>query len=117
MGSRRTRLRSRPEGGLRPRRRWLLERREREGDRPPEGDAAAESAAAGPQPAPAPPPQDERVRAEHAGDDDEHFDEHRWREAGGPEDRARYTCTCGYVWDTAVSASVTCPHCGAAQAW
>jgi hypothetical protein len=83
----------------------MLPRREREGDHSPEGDAAAESALARPQPAPADDPADEP------------FDEHRWRLAGGPEDRARYTCTCGYVWDTAVSASVTCPHCGAAQAW
>jgi hypothetical protein len=96
----------------------MLPRREREGDRSREGDAAAESAVARPQPSPAAPPLDEHVPADHVADaDDEHFDERRWRLAGGPEDRARYTCTCGYVWDTAVSASVTCPHCGAAQAW
>jgi hypothetical protein len=48
---------------------------------------------------------------------EEPADERRWREAGGPEDVAQYACTCGYVWQAAVSASVGCPHCGAAQAW
>ena len=41
----------------------------------------------------------------------------RERDAGGPEDTARYHCHCGYVFDAAVSASVSCPHCGSAQAW
>jgi rubrerythrin len=44
-------------------------------------------------------------------------DERRARESGGPEDRAMYTCTCGYVFEAEVSTSVACPHCGAAQAW
>jgi len=88
MPSRRTRLMSRPEGGLR-RRRASPPRRERE------------------QPADPPPP----------GAPRDHFDERRWREAGGPEDRALYTCSCGYAWEASVSASVSCPHCGAAQAW
>jgi hypothetical protein len=44
-------------------------------------------------------------------------DERRARESGGPEDRAMYTCTCGYVFEAQVSTSVACPHCGAAQAW
>jgi rubrerythrin len=43
--------------------------------------------------------------------------ERRLREAGGPDDRAQYTCTCGYVFEADVSTSVACPHCGAAQAW
>jgi hypothetical protein len=43
--------------------------------------------------------------------------ERRLRESGGPDDRAHYTCTCGYVFEADVSTSVACPHCGAAQAW
>jgi len=41
----------------------------------------------------------------------------RVREAGGPVDRASYTCSCGYVFRASVSTSVACPHCGADQAW
>jgi len=41
----------------------------------------------------------------------------RVRRAGGPVDEASYTCACGYVFKAAVSTSVTCPHCGAGQAW
>jgi rubrerythrin len=44
-------------------------------------------------------------------------DERRLRESGGPDDRAMYTCTCGYVFQADVSTSVSCPHCGAGQAW
>jgi rubrerythrin len=51
-----------------------------------------------------------------AGEDDL-FDERRLRASGGPNDRAQYTCGCGYVWEADVSASVACPHCGASQAW
>ena len=43
--------------------------------------------------------------------------ERRARESGGPEDRAMYTCTCGFVFEAEVSTSVACPHCGTAQAW
>lgn len=43
--------------------------------------------------------------------------EARVREAGGPEDRACYTCSCGLVFQAAVSTSVSCPHCGTDQAW
>ncbi|HEU4658138.1 MAG TPA: hypothetical protein VFR97_11455 [Capillimicrobium sp.] len=43
--------------------------------------------------------------------------EDRVREAGGPEDRAQYSCSCGLVFTAPVSASVQCPHCGAGQAW
>jgi hypothetical protein len=49
--------------------------------------------------------------------DDDLADERRARESGGPEDRAMYTCTCGYVFEANVSTSVACPHCGAGQAW
>ena len=46
-----------------------------------------------------------------------HAEERRWREAGGPDDRAVYTCLCGYLFEAPVTASVTCPHCGVGQAW
>ena len=48
---------------------------------------------------------------------DDLADEHRLRASGGPHDRAQYACGCGFVWQDDVSASVTCPHCGTAQAW
>ena len=41
----------------------------------------------------------------------------RERDAGGPEDRAFYSCSCGYVFEASVSTTVGCPHCGSAQAW
>jgi rubrerythrin len=41
----------------------------------------------------------------------------RVREAGGPIDRASYSCACGYLFSASVSTSVSCPHCGAEQAW
>lgn len=43
--------------------------------------------------------------------------ERRMREAGGPEDTARFHCGCGFVWHDAVTTSVACPHCGSGQAW
>ena len=49
--------------------------------------------------------------------DDDLADERRARESGGPEDRAMYTCSCGYVFEANVSTSVACPNCGAGQAW
>ncbi len=39
------------------------------------------------------------------------------KRAGGPQDRAYYTCGCGFAFTAAVSTSVGCPHCGTAQAW
>jgi rubrerythrin len=48
---------------------------------------------------------------------DDLADERRMRESGGPDDRAVYTCSCGYVFEADVSTSVTCPHCGTGQAW
>jgi len=41
----------------------------------------------------------------------------RVRAAGGPLDRASYTCECGYLFAAPVSTTVACPHCGASQAW
>lgn len=39
------------------------------------------------------------------------------RQADVPQDRALYTCSCGYVFAATVSTSVGCPHCGDSQAW
>ena len=41
----------------------------------------------------------------------------RVRAAGGPLDRAVYTCSCGFYFDATVSTAVPCPHCGVEQAW
>jgi hypothetical protein len=47
----------------------------------------------------------------------EHSEERRLRDAGGPHDRACYSCACGYLFEAPVSASVQCPNCQAEQAW
>jgi hypothetical protein len=44
-------------------------------------------------------------------------DVRRAQAAGGPIDHASYNCACGYLFSADVSTSVTCPHCGTAQAW
>jgi hypothetical protein len=41
----------------------------------------------------------------------------RAKRAGGPEDEALYTCSCGYAFKAAVTTSVGCPQCGTSQAW
>jgi rubrerythrin len=41
----------------------------------------------------------------------------RKRHGGPSEDRALYTCQCGFVFKADVSTSVGCPHCGSTQAW
>ena len=41
----------------------------------------------------------------------------RAKRSGGPEDRALYSCHCGYAFKAEVSTSVGCPHCGTSQAW
>ncbi len=42
----------------------------------------------------------------------------RERRHGGPtEDRALYTCECGYAFEAHVTTSVGCPHCARTQAW
>jgi predicted Zn-ribbon and HTH transcriptional regulator len=41
----------------------------------------------------------------------------RAKRSGGPEDRALYSCQCGYAFKADVSTSVGCPHCGTSQAW
>ena len=41
------------------------------------------------------------------------------RRAGGgeSEDRALYSCECGYAFEALVTTSVGCPHCARTQAW
>ena len=39
------------------------------------------------------------------------------RRGSGPEDRALYSCMCGYAFTASVSTTVDCPHCGTEQAW
>jgi hypothetical protein len=39
------------------------------------------------------------------------------RRGGGPEDKALYSCMCGYAFTAKVTTSVDCPHCGTEQAW
>ncbi len=39
------------------------------------------------------------------------------KRAGESQDRALYTCHCGFAWTAEVSTSVGCPHCGTDQAW
>ncbi|HET8756899.1 MAG TPA: hypothetical protein VFM58_12850 [Solirubrobacteraceae bacterium] len=41
----------------------------------------------------------------------------RAKRSGGPEDKALYSCSCGYAFKAEVSTSVGCPHCGTSQAW
>lgn len=47
----------------------------------------------------------------------DHPQERRARESGGPIDNAHYSCSCGLLFEAAVSTTVSCPHCGAQQAW
>lgn len=46
-----------------------------------------------------------------------HPAERRMRDAGGPDDRACYSCGCGFLFQAPVSTSVRCPHCDTVQAW
>jgi hypothetical protein len=46
-----------------------------------------------------------------------HPAERRMRDAGGPDDRACYSCGCGFLFEAPVSTSVRCPHCETLQAW
>jgi len=39
------------------------------------------------------------------------------RRGGGIEDRALYSCECGFTWKGEVTASPCCAHCGTPQAW
>jgi hypothetical protein len=42
---------------------------------------------------------------------------HAARRGGGSEDRALYSCICGFAFKASVTTSVGCPHCGTEQAW
>jgi hypothetical protein len=62
------------------------------------------------------------LRARRAGGEDHSRTgtaptEARQRHGGPSQDRALYTCGCGYVFEAPVSTSVGCPHCGGKQAW
>jgi hypothetical protein len=39
------------------------------------------------------------------------------RTGGGTEDRALYSCSCGFAFKAKVTTTVGCPHCGQTQAW
>ena len=52
-----------------------------------------------------------------AGDSQPQAADRRRRQGGPSEDRALYSCGCGYAFDALVSTSVACPHCGDTQAW
>jgi hypothetical protein len=41
----------------------------------------------------------------------------RDRRSGGPQDRALYSCSCGFAFKATVTTTVGCPHCGQTQAW
>jgi hypothetical protein len=41
----------------------------------------------------------------------------RARRSGGPQDRALYSCSCGFAFKAIVTTTVGCPHCGLTQAW
>ena len=41
----------------------------------------------------------------------------RARRGSGVEDRALYSCECGFTWKGEVTASPCCAHCGTPQAW
>ena len=41
----------------------------------------------------------------------------RARRGSGIEDRALYSCQCGFAWTGEVTASPCCAHCGTPQAW
>ncbi|HEX6390527.1 MAG TPA: hypothetical protein VFZ89_13800 [Solirubrobacteraceae bacterium] len=63
-------------------------------------------------------PERARLRLVPPREESEEFaDERRLRDAGGPDDNAQYHCSCGYIFEAPVSTGVSCPHCGASQAW
>jgi hypothetical protein len=43
--------------------------------------------------------------------------EWRMRASDGPVDLGHYACACGYQFAAPVETAVSCPHCGADQAW
>jgi hypothetical protein len=112
---------------MRARRTSAPDRRDGKGRRRAGGLLARRARPSGPsrqtQPETAPRPREDGERdrrpasAEEPAPGRDLFHERRLRESGGPEDVETYTCSCGFVWEAPVTASVTCPHCGAAQAW
>jgi hypothetical protein len=102
---------------LHPLREQRHTRRRRRGHKSRGGEQALQPApAAQPTPAAQPAPSGQRALATpaaHACDPAVQ----RVRDAGGPVDQASYTCACGYLFSASVSTSVSCPHCGADQAW
>ena len=46
-----------------------------------------------------------------------HSAERRYRAASRPDDRAVFTCGCGYLFEARVTTTMPCPHCGEMQAW
>jgi hypothetical protein len=69
-----------------------------------------------PQPEPEPEQEQEADPGEAAADP-QLSAARRHRACVAPEDSALYGCSCGYQFQAPVSASVSCPHCGTAQAW
>ena len=57
------------------------------------------------------------TRSSRRGDRSASNARQRAQRAGGPQDRALYTCGCGFAFTASVSTSVGCPHCGTGQAW
>jgi hypothetical protein len=43
--------------------------------------------------------------------------EWQMRASDGPVDLGHYGCACGYQFAAPVGTTVSCPHCGADQAW
>lgn len=66
---------------------------------------------------PAPPPQGPPVAPVRSRVKDPLAQERRMRDAGGPLDNATYGCSCGLIFEAAVSTGVRCPACGNHQAW
>ena len=59
-----------------------------------------------------------RRGAQHPGAVPEKPPVPREQRHGGPsQDRALYTCECGYAFEALVTTSVDCPHCDRKQAW
>jgi cytochrome c5 len=46
-----------------------------------------------------------------------HVAQARAQRSGGPDDRALYSCSCGFAFKAPVTTTVGCPQCGQAQAW
>jgi hypothetical protein len=83
------------------------------------GNAGPQLQAADPEQQPSPEPPTGRRAARGQGQPERSSDPatQRIREAGGPIDRAFYSCGCGYVFVAEVSTTVKCPYCQAGQAW